>query len=110
MSSDSYDTSLILPGDQPRNTVDDTVARLPGEWVWLRNPVTGVIYKFNKRTQPDTISHALQGEPGLEGGRAPYTLSSEAAARAQAVELAKLQGRPVPSWAHTEASNEEKKR
>lgn len=92
----STDSSLILPGDaQPG--VDSIIAHLP-EVVWLRNPSTGVIYKFLKSRQADVIRHALKGETG-EGGRQPYTLSTEEAAQAQAVELAKLQGRPLPPWA-----------
>ena len=91
------DSTLILPSDQPRDTVDALVDRLP-EVVWLRNPNTGVIYKYLRSQHADVIRHALKGETG-EGGRQPYTLSSEDAARSQAIELAKLQGRPLPSWA-----------
>ena len=97
------ESSLILPSDQPRDTVDAMIARLP-EVVWLRNPNTGVIYKYLKSKQADSIRHALQGETG-EGGRAPYTLSTEEAAKAQAIELANLQGRPLPAWA-TETTQE----
>ena len=101
----STDSSLILPGEtQPG--VDSILAHLP-EVVWLRNPSTGVIYKFLKSRQADVIRHALQGETG-EGGRKPYTLSTEEAAKAQAVELAKLQGRPLPPWAQDDAAEAEK--
>lgn len=91
------ESSLILPG-QEAPSVDSMMAHLP-EVVWLRNPSTGVIYKYLKSKHADSIAHALKGETG-EGGRAPYTLSSEAAAKAQAIELANLQGRPLPAWAH----------
>ena len=90
------ESSLILPG-QEQSDVDSMIARLP-EVVWLRNPKTGVIFKFLKPTHADSIRHALKGETG-EGGRQPYSLSTEEAARAQAIELAKLQGRPLPPWA-----------
>ena len=101
----SNESTLILPSDQPRDTVDALIARLP-EVVWLRNPNTGVIYKYLKSKQADSIRHALQGETG-EGGRAPYALSTEEAAKAQAIELAQLQGRPLPAWAVQEAAEAE---
>lgn len=97
------ESSLILPDNAPRDTVDATIARLP-EVVWLRNPNTGVIFKYLNRpgqqheSDRDVIRHALRGESG-EGGRTPYTMSTEEAAKAQAIELAQLQGRPLPSWA-----------
>ena len=97
--SSSADSSLILPSDSAGDTVDAMIARLP-EVVWLRNPKTGVIYKYLKSSMADSIRHALQGETG-EGGRKPFTLSTEEAAREQAIELAKLQGRPLPPWAVT---------
>lgn len=97
------ESSLILPGDDAGAGVNATITHLP-EVVWLRNPSTGVIYKFLNRPGPnhdadrDVIRHALRGE-ATEGGRTPYTMSTEAAARAQAIELAQLQGRPLPPWA-----------
>lgn len=100
------ESSLILPSDQPRDTVDALMARLP-EVVWLRNPSTGVIFKYLKSKQADSIRHALQGETG-EGGRQPYSLSTEEAAKAQAIELAQLQGRPLPPWAVTAEAPAEK--
>ena len=90
------ESSLILPGQETPG-VDSMMAHLP-EVVWLRNPATGVIYKYLKSKQADNILHALKGETG-EGGRQPYTLSSEDAAKAQAIELAQLQGRALPAWA-----------
>jgi hypothetical protein len=95
-------TGIILPGEQSQASVDAQIAHLP-EVVWLRNPATGIIYKFLKKHHADNIRHALNGETG-EGGRRPFTLASEADAKAQAVELAQLQGRPLPPWA-TEAKD-----
>lgn len=92
------DSSLVLPGQSPAGAVDDSFMNSLPEVVWLRNPKTGVINKYLKSRQWDSIAHALKGETG-EGGRTPFTLSTEAAAREQAVELAKLQGRPLPPWA-----------
>lgn len=89
MSNDES-TSLILPGQSAPDTQD--VAHLPPV-VWLRNPKTGVIYKFLRPANDDTIGRCLK-----DG----YTHSSEHAARAQAVELARLQGRPLPPWAEQE--------
>lgn len=90
------DSSIILPGDEQPG-VDSMIAHLP-DTVWLRNPKTGVIFKFDKKRDVDVIRHALKGETG-ESGRLPYSLSTEEAAKAQAIELAKLQGRPLPAWA-----------
>lgn len=85
------ETALILPGERVIDRA--SVAQFGGEdVVWLRNPVTGVIHKFHHGTpakplDDDTIQRCLK-----DG----FTLSSEAAARTQAVELARLQGRTLP--------------
>lgn len=55
--------------------------------LYLRNPNTGMIFKL---THKDSIKRCL-----TEG----YTPSSEDEMRAQAIELAQLQGRPLPPWA-----------
>ena len=90
------ESSLILPG-QEQPGIDSLMARM-GEVVYLRNPRTGVIYKYLKSRDADNIAHALKGETG-EGGRQPYTVSTEEACKAQAIELAQLQGRALPPWA-----------
>jgi len=92
-SDESSESSLILPGQQPSDA--QSLEGL-GPVVWLRNPKTGVIHKFAHPQHDDTIARCLK-----EG----YTHSHEGAARAQAVELAKLQGRPLPPWAR-EAEDE----
>lgn len=86
-SIDPSEISLILPGQSAPDGL--SVDGMPPV-VWLRNPKTGVIHKFLRPQQDDTIARCL-------GER--YTPSSEAAARAQAIELAKIQGRPLPDWA-----------
>lgn len=100
MAAVDEETSLIMPGEEPSE--DAAVAELPLGWVWLRNPKTGVIHKlfhddpkFKRPSQNDTIARCLK-----EG----YTVSSEAAAKKQAVELAQLQGREAPAWASTQSS------
>lgn len=55
--------------------------------LYLRNPNTGMIFKL---THKDSIKRCL-----TEG----YTPSSEDEMRQQAIELAQLQGRPLPPWA-----------
>lgn len=99
---ESSSSSLILPGQASADTL--TLDKLPLV-VWLRNPVTGVIFRFHRGTDAahprdnDTITRCLKEN---------YLPSSEAAARAQAVELAKLQGRALPPWAAEEAEGAEK--
>ena len=95
-ASTPEDSALIMPTDVVLDR--GSLAQFgEAEVVWLRNPTTGVIHKFHNadaRHGPrdsDTIARCLK-----EG----YTLSSEAAARTQAVELARLQGRPLPEWAN----------
>ncbi len=89
--STSDTSSLVLPGQQPPDAA--SLDGLP-TIVWLRNPKTGVINKFQRPMHDDTIARCLK-----DG----HTHSSERAAQAQAVELARLQGRALPSWA-SEAS------
>ncbi len=84
------DISLILPGQSVPDGL--SVANLPSV-VWMRNPKTGVIHKFLRPRDDDTIGRCLAER---------YTPSSEAAAKAQAIELAKLQGQPLPPWALVE--------
>lgn len=85
------ETALILPGEHVASRA--SLESLSGEGVvWLRNPVTGVIHKFRhgsaaKPLDDDTIARCLK-----DG----FTLSTEAAARTQAIELARLQGRILP--------------
>lgn len=55
--------------------------------VYLRNPETGMVFKLYHK---DTIARCR---------REFYTQSSEAELREQAIELAELQGRPLPPWA-----------
>ena len=96
----SDDISLILPGQRVPDAASPA-SLPPAEAIWLRNPQTGVIYKFHtgdgaQARDNDSIARCLK-----DG----YTRSSEAAAREQAIELARLQGRPLPEWA-TEAAAE----
>lgn len=84
------DISLILPGQSVPD--DFSIESMPSV-VWLRNPKTGVIHKFLRPRDDDSIARCW-------GER--YTPSSEEAARAQAIELARLQGRPLPAWASDE--------
>lgn len=86
------DISLILPGQQ---AVAGVALTSLSEVVWLRNPKTGVIHKLLHPAHDDSIQRCLS-----DG----YTLSSETAARAQAIELAQLQGRALPAWADEQAS------
>lgn len=75
--------SLINPQrPKPQDEADFTP-----EPVYLRNPTTGMIFKL---THKDTIRRCI-GEF--------YMPSSEAEMREQAIELAELQGRPLPPWA-----------
>lgn len=80
-------TTLINPRrPSPQDDVD-----FLSEPVYLRNPNTGMIVKlFHK----DTIARCL---------REFYMPSSEAELKAQAVELAELQNRPLPSTAPASA-------
>ncbi len=87
--------TLILPGEQG---AVDVMAGL-SEIVWVRNPATGVIYRLHRDHQRDTVQRCLSEKP-------PYTLSTEQAAREQAIELARLQGRPLPPWAREEPAAE----
>lgn len=80
----SSESSLILPGQQPLGAT--AIADMP-DVVWLRNPNTGVIHKFLHAAHEDSIRRCLS-----EG----YLHSTEEAARKQAVELARLQGRELP--------------
>lgn len=91
--SASSASSLILPGQQAIGAT--AIADLPPV-VWLRNPNTGVIHKFLRAANEDSIRRCLS-----EG----YLHSDEAAARRQAVELAHLQGRALPEVSDNGASS-----
>lgn len=73
-----------------RPSPQDSQDFLP-EPVYMRNPVTGMIFKIAHK---DTL---------LRVQREFYTPSSEAEMREQAVELAELQGRPLPTATQTPA-------
>lgn len=85
-------STLILPGEKsPADTAHEALATRPGV-IYLRSPKTGVIFRFRggDPKHEDTIKRCLS-----EG----FTLATEAECKAQAVELAELQGRPLPAWA-----------
>lgn len=93
MSDESTESTLILPGETVPSPAS-LLEKMPPV-VWLRNPKTGVINRFRHGTPAQSLDNDTI-ERCLKDGHTP---SSEAAARAQAIELAKLQGRPLPPWA-----------
>ena len=88
--------TLILPGTTGSKPTGPE--EVPAGVYYLQNPATGVISKFEAPRHADLIRFRLFNE---HGGR--YTRATEAEWRAQAVELAQLQGRPLPAWADSVA-------
>lgn len=84
--------TLILPGTTGNKLTGPE--EVPAGVYYLQNPATGVISKFEAPRHADLIRFRLFNE---HGGR--YTRATEAEWKAQAVELAQLQGRPLPPWA-----------